>query len=218
VDPGQLAARVNAEVLGQPFPGVVEHVQRLGLPPAPVQRDHQQAARPLPQRVLSHQHGEAGHRLGGQALGEQQVGTLLGGRCAQFAEPLTFRLGERAGYPGEREPAPQRQRLVHRLHGARQVAGGAQAASPAKALFEVVGVEAARIEPEHVPAARGHKHARGRAPCPLRAMPPPRRAPGRAARPVRLQDAPQPRHVGVDPALRACRRAVPPDRVDEFAS
>ena len=36
-------------------PGVVEHRQRLGLPPGPVQREHQLPAQPLAQRMLGHQ-------------------------------------------------------------------------------------------------------------------------------------------------------------------
>ena len=155
VNPGQLGARVDAEVLGQLLPRVVEDAQRLGLPAAAVQGDHQQPARPLPQRVLGHQRGQLGHRRRGLPLGEHQVGPFLRRGGAQLGQPQPLRLRERSGHSGERLAAPQRERLVHDPRRTAQVARGTQLARPAKALLELAGVEAVGAEPQQVAAARG---------------------------------------------------------------
>ena len=182
--------------------------QRLGLAPAPVQGDHQQPARPLAQRVLGRQRGQLGHRRRGLPLGEHQVGPFLRRGGAQLGQPLPLRLGEGPGHPGERLAAPQRERLVDRP---RRAAASPAARSPRARLrhsSKSPGVEAAGAEPQQVAAARGDKHQAGRRAATVRV----------AARPVRLEHAAQPRHVGVDAVLGAGRRLVTPYRVDQLAA
>ena len=60
---GQFGARVDAQFLGEQPAGVGVHGQRLRLPPAAVQRHHQQLAQPLPQRVGGGERGQFGDRL-----------------------------------------------------------------------------------------------------------------------------------------------------------
>ena len=48
-------AGLDAQLGIQHPPGVAERRQRLGLPPGPVQREHQLPAQPLAQRMLGHQ-------------------------------------------------------------------------------------------------------------------------------------------------------------------
>jgi hypothetical protein len=151
VDAGQLVAGIDAELLGEQPPAVGEHPQRLGLPPAAVQRDHQQSPHPLPQRVVGHHGREVRDNLLVTAQRQQDVRPLLRGRGAQLAQACPLGLGERAWHPRERHAPPQRERRVERAHRARQVAALAQLAGPGEALLERDGVGLARHQVQHVP-------------------------------------------------------------------
>ena len=70
------------------------------------------------------------------------------------------------------------------------------------------GVETPGAEAQQVAAARGNKHQAGAASWPG----------GTPVVPVGLENAAQPRHVGVDAVLRAGRRFLAPDRVDKLAA
>ena len=201
VDPGQVAARVDAQLLGQHPAAVLEHPQRLGVPPAAVQRDHQQPAHPLPQRMIRHHGGEVGHDLLVPAQRQQHVGALLGGRGAQLAEPDPLGLRERPRHSGERDAPPERERRVERGRRAGRVARLAQLAGPAQVLLEGHRVRLARHQVEHVAGS-------GRDQDPARA----------AQRPVGLDDPAQACHVGIDAALGADRGILPPDGINELAA
>ena len=198
---GQLAAGIDAEFLGQHAPAVGEDPQRLGVPPAAVQRDHQQPAHPLAQRMVRHQGGQVGHDLLVAAQREQDVGPFLGGGRAQLGQPHPLGLRERAGHPGERDAAPQPERGLQRVDRAGRVAALAQLPGPGQVLLEGDGVGLAGHQVQHVPGPGGDQHA---------ARP--------AHRPGRLDDAAKAGHVGVDAALGAGGRILPPDRVDELAA
>ncbi len=208
MQPGQLGAGADAELIGEPLPGVVEDPQRLRLAPGPVQGDHQQPARPLPQRVLGRQRGQLGHGCHVLALVEHEVRPLLGRGGAQLGEPVPLCLGKWPGHPGERLAAPQGERLLDRAHRAARVARRAQPARPVEALLEVIGVKATGGEAQQVAAARGNKDKSGAAPRPS----------GTSVGPVRLENAAQPGHVGVDAVLRAGRRLLAPHRVDKLTA
>ena len=51
----QLLARLDAQLLGQHRPGPAVRGQRIALPPAPVQREHQKPPQPLAERIPGHQ-------------------------------------------------------------------------------------------------------------------------------------------------------------------
>jgi hypothetical protein len=199
VDAGQVAAGIDAQFLGEHPATLGEHAQRLGVPPAAVQRDHQQPAHPLAQRVVRHHRGQVGHHLLVPAERQQHVGALLGRRGTQFAEPDPLGLRKRAGHPGERDAAPQRERGVERDHGARRVSGLAQLAGAAQVLLEGDRVRLARHQVEHVAGPGLDQHPAGA-----------------AQRPVRLDDPAQAGHVGVDAALGAGRGILAPDGIDEL--
>ena len=199
MDAGQVAAGVDAEFLGQHPAALGEYPQRLGLPPAAVQRDHQQPAHPLAQRVVGHHRGQVGHDLLVPAERQQHVGALFGGGGAQLAEPDPLGLRERPGDPGEGDATPQRERGVERGHRAGRVARLAQLAGPAQVLLEGDRVRLSRHQVQHV-AGPGRDQDTPRA----------------AQRPVGLDDPPQAGHVGVDAALGAGRGILPPDGIDEL--
>ena len=200
VDAGQVAARIDAELIGEHPPAFGEHPQRLGVPSAAVQRDHQQPAHPLPQRMIRHHGRQVGHDLLVPAKRQQDVGPLFRGRGAQLAEPHPLRLRERPGHPGERDTPPQRERRVERDHRAGQVTGLAQLAGPAQVLLEGHRVRLAGHQVKHVAGP-------GRDQDPARP----------AQRPVGFDDPAQAGHVGVDAALGAGRGILPPDGIDQLA-
>ena len=201
MNPGQLGPRVDAEFLGEHVPAVGEDAQRLGVPPAAVQRDHQQPAHPLAQRMVRDQGGQVGHDLFVAAQREQDVGPFLGGARAQLGEPHPLGLRERAGHAGERDAAPEPERALQRVDRGDRIPVLAQLPGPGHLLLEGDRVGLARHQVQDVAGPGGDQHA---------ARP--------AGRPGRLDDAAQPGHVGVDAALGAGGRILPPDRVDELAA
>ncbi len=201
VNAGQVEAGIDAEFLGQHALCVLVHAQGIGLPAAAVQGDHQQPAHPLPQRLVRHHPGQVGHDLLVAAERQQDVRAFLGGQGAQFGQPRPLGLGKGPGHRGERDPAPQPKRGVERGHRPGRVSALAQLARPPQVLLERHGVRLARYQVQHVAGPGRDEDA---------ALPP------RGA--ARLDDAAQPGDIGVDPALGAGRRLMPPDRVDEFAA
>ena len=192
VDAGQLAARVDAEVFGQPLAGVVEDPERFGLAAATVERDHEEAAGALTQWIARHQGGQLGH--GGRVLplGEQQVGPFLEGGRAQLGQPPPFGFGKRPRDPGKGLAAPQLQRLVGHPGGAAQVPGRPQPPRLAQPLLELARVEAAVAQPEQVAAVGRDQHP-GRGPAgtrPSTGLAGPVRGHG-AARPRRCRRLPR---------------------------
>ena len=200
VDAGQVAARIDAELIGEHPPAFREHPQRLSVPSAAVQRDHQQPAHPLPQRVIRHHGRQVGHDLLVAAKRQQDVGPLFRGRGAQLTETHPLRLRERPGHPGERDTPPQRERRVERDHRAGQVTSLAQLAGPAEILLEGHRVRLAGHQVKHVSSSGGDQHP---------AWP--------AQRTVGLDDPAQAGHVGVDATLGADRGILSPDRIDQLA-
>ena len=91
-------------------------LQRLGLTPRSVEREHQLAPQALPQRVLRDQRLELADELSAAAELEVGVDPLLERLQAQLLEPADLGLGERLeGEVGERWAAPQRERLAEQL-------------------------------------------------------------------------------------------------------
>src|SRR5207237_292189 len=87
VDAGQIPAGIDAQLLGQHPAALGEYPQRLGVPPAAVERDHQQPAHPLAQRVIGHHRGQVGHDLLVPAERQQHGGAIFGGGRAELPQP-----------------------------------------------------------------------------------------------------------------------------------
>ena len=147
VNPGQLGPGIDAEFLGEHVPAVGEHPQRLGVPPAAVQRDHQQPAHALAQRMIRHQDGQVGHDLLVAAQREQDIGPFLGGTRAQLGEPHPLGLRERARHAGERDAAPEPERALQRVDRGRPGRRSCAVAGP--------GPAAARRRPRRAGPAPG---------------------------------------------------------------
>ena len=128
MDAAEPRTGIDAQLAVEHLAGVVEGLQRLGLPAAAVQRDHQQAAHALTQRVLRDERGQLGHRLLVTAQIEQDVGALFGGGRAQLGEAGPLGGGERTRHPGEGGSVPFAERVVQRGDRPGQVPGRAQPA------------------------------------------------------------------------------------------
>ena len=107
MQPSQLLTGLDAELTDEDATRVGERGQRLALPPAPVQRQHQLPAEPLPERVRPDQLGQLADRLGRPAELEQNLDVLLGGGQPLLAEPGPDDLGPGTGNAVERDAVPQ---------------------------------------------------------------------------------------------------------------
>ena len=108
----QLRAGLEPELVAHVPSAVAVDLQRLGLPPAAVEREHELAAYALAQRVLAHERLELADHLCVAAEREVCVDALLEGDQAQLLEPRDLLLGERLVVEvRQRRAAPQRQRL-----------------------------------------------------------------------------------------------------------
>ena len=67
----ELGTGVEAELLGERCPALLEHAQRVGLPARPVQREHQLAPQSLPQRMVGDEHLEIADES--LVMGERQL-------------------------------------------------------------------------------------------------------------------------------------------------
>ena len=116
LEPLELLARLQSQLLRELAAGLAVGVERLGLPAGAVEREHQLAAQALPQRMLGDERLELADQLGVAAAGQIGVDPLLERRQPQLLETGDLGLRERlVGEVGERRPAPKRERLAQLL-------------------------------------------------------------------------------------------------------
>jgi hypothetical protein len=122
--------RVDPQLLGQDLSGLLEGRERLGLSARPVQRQHQLAPQPLPQRLVSGQPLQLGRDLAMATKHQQRIDPLLAGRGAQLLQPSELRPKRRLGRQvGQRRAPPQGQGVVKQAHRVPGL-GGAAACLP----------------------------------------------------------------------------------------
>ena len=115
VQPPQLGAGLDADLLDERRARVAVGLERLGLAPGAVQREHPLRVQPLAQRVLGDERLELADHLGVPAGREVGVDRHLGRAQPQLLEPADLGGGERlVGDVGQRLAAPQRERLARR--------------------------------------------------------------------------------------------------------
>ena len=187
----QLLARFQAEFPHEPVTGAPVRLQRLGTPPAAVQREHELRPEPFAERMLVDQPLHLVHDLGVGAQLQPRVQTQLKGGETGLVEPQ--RLGgdgRSRWHVGEGGSPPQRQRVGPVRDGAFQIRG-----PPAglHGLLEHGGVDVARLQDQLVTAPPRDERA-------LRAA---------------AESAPQVHHVALDRAHRGTRRALAPQLVDQ---
>ena len=109
----QRGARLDPELLDEHAARLLVRLERLGLPAAAVEREHQLAAEPLAERVLGDQRLELGDEVGVGAERELGVDQILQRRRRELLEPRGLAKRERLEEQvGERRPAPERERLA----------------------------------------------------------------------------------------------------------
>src|SRR5919201_335613 len=112
VQPAELRAGLHADLIDQQPPRLAVRLQRLGLAPAPIQREHPLAAQALTQRMQGDQRLELRDEVGVTA--ERQIGVdpPLQGGGALLLEPGDLGLREAlVGDVGQRRTTPQPERL-----------------------------------------------------------------------------------------------------------
>ena len=87
----QLRAGFQAELGVEHGPGALVGGERVGLPPGPVEREHQPAVQPLTQRMGGGELLEVAEHLGVPAGGQLQVDQFLPGRQLQLGQPGRLR-------------------------------------------------------------------------------------------------------------------------------
>ena len=107
----ELLAGVQSELVDERVAGALVLGQRVGLPPAPIQREHELAAQPLAVGVLGDQRRQLARQIGVAAEREVGVDARLHRAQPQILQPGRLRPGgRRIGQLAERRPTPQAQR------------------------------------------------------------------------------------------------------------
>ena len=187
----QLRAGLEAQFVVEHRPGLAVGLERLGLMPTTVQREHELAPRPLPERVILDQAVDLGHEA--LALAEREPGIdPIGRRGPALAlEPPDRLLGELVvAEVCERRPSPEVEGARELPIGGRRIAGVERDPALGCEPFEPVAVELVGPDLEAVAARRGHE-------------------------PVSADRPAQPRHILLDVLGGAFRRPVDPQVPDE---
>ena len=184
----QLGARLDAELVDERLPRRRVHLERLGLPPGPVEREHQLRARALAKRVRSDERLELADELGVAAEGEVGVDPLLERREPQLLEARDLVLRERL------ERATRRAASPARAQGPRGRAVPSARPPPRAPVRRAARTGAGRSRP-------GRRGGRSRAPGS-------RRLSG-------AEQLAQPRSRLWSDVCAAARRPLAPERVDE---
>ncbi len=134
-------------------------LERLGLPPGAVEREHQLTARTLAQRVLRHQPLQLADHLGVAPEGEVGVDAVLERREPQLLEARDRALGERLEREvAERRASPQPERLAQPRRPGFRVARGHGVATLGDERLEAVEVDVLRLDLEPIAGALRHDH------------------------------------------------------------
>ena len=148
LEPPQLRPRLDPELVDEQPAPLAHHLERLRLPAAAVEREHQVRAHALAQRVLGHQRPQLADQVGVAAARELRAHPLLDRLHPQLLQPRDLALREVVeAVVGERRPAPQLERGL-------QVGGGRVRVLGPRALeqvLEAVRVDRAALHAERVP-------------------------------------------------------------------
>ena len=140
----QLPARLDAELVDERPSGGLVDVERLGLPTAPVEREHQQRAEPLTQRMLGGERLELRDQVWPATEREICLDPFLENRQPPFLEAADLLPRETGvGDVGQGRATPQRE-------------GVDQLPAPlAGEALETLGVELVGFDPDRVPGRPG---------------------------------------------------------------
>ena len=184
-------AGVEAELVDEGGSRVLVRAERVGLAAGAVEREHQQPADVLAERMLAREHLQLGDGLRVPAEREVGLEAVLQRDEAKLLEPGDLVAGERLEREvPERRAAPQAERPAEDVGRLARVIRGEQAAALLEQALEHAGVETVVLETQHVARWLRLEHAR---------------AEGLA----------QARHVDLDGLERGRGRTLAPELVDE---
>ena len=152
----QRRARVEAEPVDERDPALLVDREGVGLPPGPVERQHQEPAQRLPQRVLAHEGLELPDGHGLAAAGEIGLEPELEGRNAQPLQPANLVLGKRLVLEvRKRRTAPEPERLAQHVARLPLFPFRQEPPAPVAQAFEALQVEGSRLDLKTVPRGPG---------------------------------------------------------------
>jgi len=153
LEPTQCGAGLDPELVDEQSPGLLEDPERLGLPPRPVQREHQLCAKALPEGLLEDERLQLAEQPGVAAELELSLDPVLERVEPQLFEPRDGGVRERCiDELGEGGASPERQRLDERIRRLRGIAGRERLATCAREPLEAEGIELLGAGQQLVPA------------------------------------------------------------------
>ena len=189
LEPPQLGAGLERQLLREHPPRLVEGLEGVGLAAAAVQREHQLPPQPLPERVLLERRTKGGDDLAMLSQRERRLELLFERIDAKGLEPPRLRPEPRSvREPVQRRAAPELQRERDRL--------GRGTASPARSALARLAEQL--LEPQPVDARVRQRVSVGRRDDRLRA-----------------ERSPKTSDVVLDSVARCGRQVVSPQRVDQ---
>ena len=148
---------IDAELTGEQVAGALVGGERLCLPAAAVQRQHELAVQPLPQRMVGGQLLQFGSEGIVAAQGQVGVDPGLEGGQPQFLQAGRFGAGERVvGQVSEYRAAPPGQRLAQRPSSLCVPARLQRRPSRGELVLEPRRIQVFSVGPQQVTAALGH--------------------------------------------------------------
>jgi hypothetical protein len=168
LEPPQLGAGLEAQLVDHHPPGLLVDRQRLGRPAATVQRQHQLAAQPLAQRIPPGELGELGHQLMMPAQVKFQRQPVFGDGDPLLIEPGRRSPDEQAVDALQRRTPPQPERVAVARRRLVQVTGVAIGPARGHQLFEPGRIKPTRLDPQGIalglPGDGGRVAVRGQQP------------------------------------------------------
>ena len=151
LEPGECRTRLDAELLEQRSLRGLERVERLGLAPRSVQREHEKTPETLAVGVLGDQGLELADEMRVPTEREVCIDPVFDGDEPELLE--SGDLGTREVLErevGERRPGPELERGAKEVGGASRVARGTRCLRRRRQLLKPIEVELARLGPQQI--------------------------------------------------------------------
>ena len=161
----ELVAWIDAELVDEDLTRSAVCRERVGLPPRPIESEHQLCARTLSERLRLDERFELRDELGVTTQGEVGVDALLEHDRAELLESRDLVLRERlVEEVRECRAAPEAERLAQRALRSDRIAAHERGAPLLRQPRETVDVDVFRCELEHVPGRTRCEHRPERLP------------------------------------------------------
>ena len=191
-------AGLEAQFVGQGAADSLIRLQRVGLPPGPIQSDHQLARQPFAQRVLAGQRVEFGDHQGVTAGSQIRLDSILERSKPCLLQTSRLVLSKCViGKVRQRRTAPQRQRTLQMPGGRGPILSLERAPPLGHQFLESVDVEMTAVERYYVTVTLGPQHFVTKRTAQLRDIPLDQlgRTPGRVLLPQRVNDPVRAQHL-----------------------